>query len=613
MLPPQLRNGKPHWETWVPQEQWIYYESFSDFLTLGWSFLNLPAPTEAQMEMAHYIQFGVDSTQSQDSLPTSGRKDIIRCFRSLGKSYISAMRCVWSLMRNPKDEKILVLSAAGQKAKEFVTQVKGVMEIIPISRWLLSGEREGGITRRDLADQFDVRGSSLSQVCSITAKSVTSQITGARATTALADDIEIRGNSRTQEAREVLLHLIRSDLLPIVETEHGTGDILMLGTPQSEESIYNTAVMEMGFNCLTIPARFPTADKLESYILQRNDRTKVNILAPYLLKKFEDGKIGHWETTDSRFSEENLAEKEAAGKTSFALQYMLDTSLSDAERYPLKTKDFITFNNNTMKAPVTISYGLQKDKSNILPIPNVGFSGDFFQSPMYVDSQWSPYERIVGFVDTAGQGADETACSVAGILNGMIFVLDVRGFRGDTTSSMVEVAKMCEKYKVNELVIEANYSGTIWKTAFLPILRKFRAENCAVTVSDWTNMQKEQRIIETLEPALTSHKMVMDKELAERESRMLDTKYSLIYQMTHLTNERGCLKHDDRLDSLAGLVSYLQKLLGVDVEEAVRVHREEIEQQEIDARWASFDGDVEPSGSYRIDFVTGQRHQVVRF
>src|SRR5690606_612620 len=45
------------------------------------------------------------------------REDIIRAFRGLGKSYITAAFVIWRLMRNPRDEKVLVVSATGGKAK----------------------------------------------------------------------------------------------------------------------------------------------------------------------------------------------------------------------------------------------------------------------------------------------------------------------------------------------------------------------------------------------------------------------------------------------------------------------------------------------------------------
>ena len=61
--------------------------------------------------------------------------------------------------------------------------------------------------------------------------------------------------------------------------------------------------------------------------------------------------------TDKRFGEEELIKIESKGRASFALQYMLDTSLSDAERYPLRQFNLITMAINPMKAPLTVQWG----------------------------------------------------------------------------------------------------------------------------------------------------------------------------------------------------------------------------------------------------------------
>jgi hypothetical protein len=214
------------------------------------------------------------------------REDIIRAFRGLGKSYITATFAIWLLMRNPRDEKVLVLSATGDKAKEFVTQVKSIIASMPMLLWLLEGSRANGAVRRDEADQFDVTGASLSQSYSVKARGITGQITGSRATTLIADDIEIPQNSKTEAARAEILRIIRSDFVPITKTEHGKGDILFLGTPQTEESVYNVLVVEMGFRCFCIPVRYPTVEKLKSYTLMTEGRVPVDIMAPYLVDLF---------------------------------------------------------------------------------------------------------------------------------------------------------------------------------------------------------------------------------------------------------------------------------------------------------------------------------------
>jgi len=572
MLKELVINDKPHWETNAPPHVWAAYEDFRNFLYLTWQHLGLPEPTPAQYEIAYRLQFGVDTTESPDELTSGPREDIIRCFRSLGKSYITSAYAIWRLMRNPRDEKIMVVSATGSKSKEFVAQTKGICQSMPLVQWLLEGPRDNGATRRDMAEQFDVASASLSQSYSVVARGITGQITGSRATLLIADDIEVERNSLTEEARRRIVKIVQSDFVPITKTEHGKGDIIFLGTPQTEESVYNTLVKEMGFRCFTIPVRYPTADKLKNYVLTDNQTGReVNILAHYLRDLFDNNKIKHGGPTDSRFAEDELMHIEAKGKASFALQYMLDTSLSDAERYPLRQSDLIVMSCNPLKAPLTVQWGRHNDKHNLVKdIPNVGFSGDHMLRPLFVDTEWEPYESKVLFVDPSGRGKDETAWAVVGALNGILYVLQCRGFASDPAEAMARIAVDAKKYNVSTIEVEPNYGQGMWVTAFQPILSNIWQGGCTVVESEWAKGQKEGRIIDTLEPVMAQHRLVLDEDLAKREARTEDHTFSLLYQLTHITRDRGALRHDDRLDALSGAVAHYMRSMGQDVDEAAR-------------------------------------------
>ena len=79
--------------------------------------------------------------------------------------------------------------------------------------------------------------------------------------------------------------------------------------------------------------------------------------------------------------------------------------------------------------------------------------------------------------------------------------------------------------------------------------------------------QKEARIIDTLEPVMKQHRLIVDRRvvLRDHETSALrgldpnDPKYGLFYQMTRLTRERRALTQDDRLDALAGSVQWYQR------------------------------------------------------
>jgi hypothetical protein len=88
--------------------------------------------------------------------------------------------------------------------------------------------------------------------------------------------------------------------------------------------------------------------------------------------------------------------------------------------------------------------------------------------------------------------------------------------------------------------------------------------------------RKEDRIIDTLEPVLNQHRLVIDQRLVnwdyqsnndmapeERLPRML------MYQLTRMCREKGAVKHDDRVDALALGVKHFQDILAISSREAL--------------------------------------------
>jgi hypothetical protein len=92
-----------------------------------------------------------------------------------------------------------------------------------------------------------------------------------------------------------------------------------------------------------------------------------------------------------------------------------------------------------------------------------------------------------------------------------------------------------------------------------------------VSIEDakWARGSKEARIIDTLEPVMNQHRLVVDRKLIERDYDSTRSyagedqqPYRLFYQMTRITKEKGCLAHDDRLDAVAGAVAYWLEHMG---------------------------------------------------
>ncbi|PPE71488.1 phage terminase large subunit [Caldimonas thermodepolymerans] len=582
------------WDTDDP-----YKADLRNLVALVWDHLNLPSPTPAQYEIAYFLQFGwagygttpdgeIVHWYGQEPVepdrtgwtrlyeyPEQGRADILEAFRGIGKSYLTSVLVLWKLLRDPYNEKVLVVSASGSKAQEFVAMTKSLLTTMPIFAHLVPRPDQ-----RDKADRFDVNGASVSQSPSLKAAGITGQITGSRATLIIADDVEVLDNVRTEEARQRLLTKLNEfDAIKVT----GWAEIIMLGTPQLTETIYSRLAKERGYLPWILPARFPRAEKRSNYIIQREGLPPWDALAPRARAADRDPSL-EWKPTDpERFNEDELLVRESRGRSFFQLQYMLDPSLSDAERYPLKLSDLIVMSVNSTKAPLTVSWGHATDgKNKREDIPNSGFSGDYWLGPMFVDTEWREYEQSVLFVDPSGRGKDETAWAVVKTLNGILYVCEVGGYAGDPAEAMRRIAMCARRHNVNEILVEPNYAGAVWIAAFQPVLAALwppknpgDAAGCAVIEAEWSRNQKEARIIDTLEPVMTLHRLVVDESVARDEV--------LMYQLTHISRERGSLAHEDRVDALAGAVARFTSTLMLDVNDAAKAQRDAELEAEVEA------------------------------
>lgn len=535
-------------------------EDFRNFLYVTWKHLGLPEPTPAQYEMAYFMQHGFPETYN----PVQGRADMVRAFRGIGKSWIAGAFTDWRLACDPVNEKVLVVSKSGTKAAEFVDFTKKLILTMPVLAFLRP--REG---QRDKATAFDVAGASISQQPSLKALGITGQLPGNRATLIVGDDVETTENAKTEAARENLIRQVNEFdaikvpalLGPDGEVIRPAADTILLGTPQTEESVYNRLVKEQGYNVFTVPARYPTEEKRKNYIVKTDKGYEVDILAPFVRDALEENpKLAGKPVDPRRFSEDDLIGREAKGRSFFALQYQLDTSLSDQERYPLKQSDLIVTSVHHSKGPLVVQWGRDSQGRNVLnDIPNVGFTGDYFLGPLFQDNEFRDYEGSVLFVDPSGRGKDETAWAIVKALNGQLFVPAVGGFNGDMGEGMIRVARAARDHKVNLILVEPNYAGSVWIAAFQPILASVwpgtRGEpgGCTVEEAEWSKGQKEMRIIDTLEPVMNQHRLIVDHSVARDDI--------LMYQLTHITRERGSLAHDDRVDALAGAVAHFEAVL----------------------------------------------------
>jgi hypothetical protein len=181
---------------------------------------------------------------------------------------------------------------------------------------------------------------------------------------------------------------------------------------------------------------------------------------------------------------------------------------------------------------------------------------------------WLPYQVIVMSIDPSGRGKDETGYSIVGYLHGMLFLLDAGGFIGGYDDSvLLKLASLGKQWNINVCNIESTWGDGMFAKLFAPVLHKYHP--CAIEEVK-SYVQKEARIIDTVEPVMNQHRLVVNstlihKDVGDDQEDLNDKYYQLFYQMTRLTRDKGSLAHDDRIDALEMSVAYFQALMDRDV------------------------------------------------
>ena len=523
-------------------------DDFKLFLQALWGQLDLPTPTRAQYAIADYLQHGPKRLQ-------------IQAFRGIGKSWITGAFVLWTLFKDP-EKKIMIISASKERADNMSIFLQKLIIETP---WLVHLRPKSDDSRWSRIS-FDVNCSP-HQAPSVKSVGITGQLTGSRADLMILDDIEVPGNSMTEMMREKLLQLCTE--AESILTPKDDSRIMYLGTPQTVFTVYRK-LAERNYRPFVWPARFPRS--LSNY---------EGLIAPQLQEDIDTGSE-KWAVTDpDRFNDEDLIEREAAmGRSNFMLQFMLDTSLSDSEKFPLKMADLIVTSVNPTSAPDSIIWC--SDPRNVIKeLPTVGLPGDYFYSPMQLQGDWGPYQETICSVDPSGRGSDETSAAYISQRNGFLYLHEMRAYRdGYSDTTLLDILKGCRKYNVTKLVIETNFGDGIvaelFKKHLIQTKQGIDVEEVRATV------RKEQRIIDSLEPILNQHRLVVDRSVidwdynsnkqAAPEERLL---YMLFYQMSRMCREKGAVKHDDRLDCLSQGVQYFTDCMSISAQEVINTRKRE--------------------------------------
>ena len=536
----------------VPEE----LHDFRNFLFVCWKHLGLPDPTPLQYDISNYLQHGP-------------KRAIVMAFRGVGKSWICSAYVVHQLLLDPS-KNILVVSASKTRSDDFSTFTLRLINDMPILEHLKprDGQRFSKIS-------FDVGLAPASHAPSVKSLGITSQLTGSRADIIVADDVEVANNSATQGMRDKLSDQVKE--FDAIVKPLDTSRILFLGTPQCEDSIYNK-LRERGYNARIWPSEYVGTDK--------NQTIYDGAIAPFIDDSTTEENVGR-STEPLRFTDIDLQERKLSyGRSGYALQLLLNPRLSDADRYPLKVNDLIVHDLDNDVANEKYVWasepGLVCDD-----LPNVGFNGDRFYRPFKTLGDMVEYSGSVLAIDPSGRGRDETAYAVVKMLNGFLFVHACGGLKGGYGENVLkELAMISARYKVNEVIIESNMGDGMFTELFKPVVNAVHP----VTINEVRhNIQKERRIIDTLEPVLNAHKMVVDRSVIKDDYHSVmsypiesQSRYMLIHQLSRITAEKGSLLQDDRLDALAIATNYWVQQMAANADLNMNERKNDLIDQELE-------------------------------
>lgn len=531
----------------APQE---VTEDFRNHLFFCFKYLGLGEPSPLQYAIAHRIQEGARDFQLQAG-------------RGAGKSTIMACFASWLMLRDPNTT-VLVISAGADRAIKFISQVRQVLNVVPYMEPLIPKEFD-----KDNAFGFNVGNrDKIGQDLSCYAKGVTGQITGSHADYVLLDDVEIEKNSDNPTARARLLERL-TELEQIRNpVEHGR--ILFLGTYQSTDSIY----LRLPYPIIKFPAVMPDP-MVESQMANVDE---------YILSL--DAEPG--QTVDpQRFPQHVLEERLAKiGPRHFALHYLLDPTMSDAAKFPLRLEDLIVMDVPSDVFPEKVTWS----RGTPLKIPSFGLNNDFCYGPMWTSATMVPYLETLMFVDPSGRGADETAVCVISFVNGYLVCRELTGFEGGyDQTTLRKICKLADLHEVKQVYVESNYGDGMFASLLRPVMmseskRKVSIEEFKVSGS------KERRILDVLEPVMAQHRLVMDSRvISNKENQM---------QITRMQDKRGALKHDDRIDILASAVRHWSHEMLLDQDKLIQRNLEQ-EKKTMVKDWM---------GNNRIQLLMGDRY-----
>lgn len=322
---------------------------------------------------------------------------MVEAQRGQAKTTIAAIYAVFRIIHEPH-KRIMIVSQTAKRAEEIAGWVIKIFRGLDFLEFMLPDIYAGDkASIKGFEIHYTLRGSDKSP--SVACYSIEAGMQGARADIILADDVESLQNSRTAAGRALL-----EDLTKEFESINQFGDIIYLGTPQSVNSIYNN-LPARGYQIRIWPGRYPTLEQEACY---------GDFLAPMIRQDMMDNpclRSGYGidgtqgaPTCPEMYDDEKLIEKEISqGTAKFQLQFMLNTRLMDADRYPLRLNNLIMMSFGTDVVPEMPTWS--NDSMNLIgDAPRFGNKPtDYLYRPVARPYEWRPIQRRVMYIDPAGK------------------------------------------------------------------------------------------------------------------------------------------------------------------------------------------------------------------
>lgn len=543
-------------------------ESFPNYICYAFEHLAIKEPdrwgppTPLQLDAAEFIQ-------------NCGDRGALFCFREFGKTTLLRLYPTW-VHRQDINARISIVSAGDDFSGRILSATRKLIDEFDYLRDLAPqwGQKDG-------AKGYNIAGSVSNPNLSMAAFTVLGNIPGNRPDILIFDDIESLANSDTVKKRAILVSRAGS-LEHIIETKGGKG--LCAGTPQVQESYYFKYLPRMGYRIRIIPQRYPTEGLLNKVIYKEGDSSLVygDCLPPMMLRAMDKDKElmrgggveGKWgRPVDPRFNEYQCrkSEKKCLTEQEYRLHYLLDTSMVDAERHPLKPKNLLLMSLDSRVGPESVIW--RDDPELVVDIDNICNDGDLYYRPAQIGPLMPYRDKVMTIDPSETADGDETAYSIVAELGDTFFLLDNDGLPGGYESDTLwHIAKKAVEFSVPRILVEEAKGQGAWAE----LLRAKVREACEIADRLFPHIHKEpwrcsvgmlsregcatmkeRRIAETIGPVQGDHRLVINKMIFEREynerhkiQKRAPERFLLAYQYANLTIEKGSLSKDDRLESL---------------------------------------------------------------